>query len=401
MWGLEYTLLFGVPNNKIETADGRSRWVFPFLNREQAETHFEKWLETFSRWKRATAQPIMISSCHWKTEIAGATMELFPRPIELFLPIAWEAFEGLLETFHDPQMWSGDWPLWHRHLFAQLDHQDTSLNLWRLLGGWCELYGGQHSSRVDIALTDTAVVTPDAFYFAKSSEECMINGDYFCGVPDLIAEVLAPASAVIDRNQRLELYRKVGVSHHWLLDPVAKVVEVRQLVSGKYRLAAVYHAGDTMKPRLFPGENVEIAALFKTQADRWRGRRDGFEPEPIPEWLVPSEITLGLECFFLLGHPDRRTEIWNNRCPCVLAFGSATEAKARLRHFVVEACSWEGSPKAEPKMIAPDTEQAEVGRFRFTRTGRHIHLDVHVDGRKYRKLLEVWSRKDAWDWGEE
>jgi hypothetical protein len=36
MWDLEYLLLFGIPNNKIELLDGRSRWAFPFTSRELA-----------------------------------------------------------------------------------------------------------------------------------------------------------------------------------------------------------------------------------------------------------------------------------------------------------------------------------------------------------------------------
>jgi hypothetical protein len=46
-------------------------------------------------------------------------------------------------------------------------------------------------------------------------------------------------------------------------------------------------------------------------------------------------------------------------------------------------------------------EVAEVGRFRLTRRGRHFHMDVAVDGRKYRELLREWTQHEAWDWGED
>ena len=43
----------------------------------------------------------------------------------------------------------------------------------------------------------------------------------------------------------------------------------------------------------------------------------------------------------------------------------------------------------------------EIGRFRLTRRGRHMHLDVAVDARKYRELLEVSARRESWDWGDQ
>lgn len=48
-YGLEYVLFFGVPSNKIELIRSMSRWAFPFLSREEAETHFHEWLPTARR----------------------------------------------------------------------------------------------------------------------------------------------------------------------------------------------------------------------------------------------------------------------------------------------------------------------------------------------------------------
>ena len=400
MWSLEYLTLFGVPDNKMELIDGRMRWAFPFRNREQAELHFERWLETLSQWKQKPAEPVQKKGMRWKSSVAGIAMKLFPRPIDFRVPVSVEAYHAFHGTFADPQMWSGNWPPWHRHMLAQLDHQDISLNLWSRFREWSRRHGGISAGRVDIVLSDTAAVAPDQFYFAKDKVECMIEGDYFQGVPDLIAEVLAPASVAIDRGPRLELYRKHGVAHHWLFDPITKTIEVRELIRNEYHLNAILKLNDILRPAIFPAESIEVASLFETQSSRWNERPERGDPEPVPEWLIPPDIELGLEYFFLLGHPERRWEIWNNRCPNVLAFGSATEAEARLPHFLAEACAWEGLPKVKAQRIDSDTDVAEVGRFQFRRLGRHIHLDVAVDARKYRQLLEVYAKREAWDWGD-
>jgi Uma2 family endonuclease len=279
-------------------------------------------------------------------------------------------------------------------------HADVILNLWQLFGELCAAHGGIHSGRVDVALSSTSAVAPDQCYFRKPREECMIEGDYFQGTPDLVAEVLSPASRWIDRGPRKELYRRHAVGHLWLLDPEVESVDVYELEHGAYRLAATYHAGEAFEPRLFPGAHVEVAALFDTQEKRWRNRISFREPDPIPDWLVPPDKQLGLEYLFLLGHPERRWEIWGNRAPSVLPFGSPEEARVRFHHFLEEVCRWEGVRVAAPSCLGTDEDLAEVGRFHLKRRGRHVHLDVAVDARKYRELLHLWGRRDAWDWGE-
>jgi hypothetical protein len=94
---------------------------------------------------------------------------------------------------------------------------------------------------------------------------------------------------------------------------------------------------------------------------------------------------------FFLGHPERRYKIWNNRAPCLLAFGSPEEAAFRFGHFLEEICKWEQAPLATPRLIEPGIELAEVGRFHLTRRGRHIQLDVAVDALKYREFLRIWG----------
>jgi hypothetical protein len=45
-------------------------------------------------------------------------------------------------------------------------------------------------------------------------------------------------------------------------------------------------------------------------------------------------------------------------------------------------------------------QTAEVGRFFLMRQGHRVHLEIVVDGQKYRQMVEVWAKREAWDWGE-
>jgi Uma2 family endonuclease len=401
MWDLEYFLLFGIPDNKIELIKGRSRWAFPFRSRDEAESHFTHWLEAVARWKQAEVPLVRKRGNSWKANFHGIRMELYPRPVEMRLPIDLEAFHAFYSTFWDARMWPGAPAARHCGWLAGLDHQDVQMQLWVLFGELCKSHGGQHSGRVAIALSDSAAVEPDQYYYSGSRQECMIDGDYFCGVPDLIAEVLAPCSYVVDRGPRMELYRRSGVPHFWLLDPDTETVEIYELTDRRYRHVATYRAGEQFTPLLFPGSVIPVDRLFDTQNKRHGDRFSAREPDPRSEWLIAADKPIGLEYFFLFGHPDRRWEIWGNKAPSVLAFGSAAEAKFRLEHFVKEACQWESKTVAAPVALGTDVDQVEVGRFKFTRSGKLVHLDVAVDARRFRELLTFCAKREAWDWGEE
>ena len=114
---------------------------------------------------------------------------------------------------------------------------------------------------------------------------------------------------------------------------------------------------------------------------------------------MSPETTLGLEYFFLLGHPGRRREFRNNKARSVLAFGSPAEASARLDHFLTEACRWEALARPTLSSLAGDVQQTKVGKFQFTRCGRLVFLDVAIDGGQHREILTTWANRDAWDWG--
>jgi hypothetical protein len=59
----------------------------------------------------------------------------------------------------------------------------------------------------------------------------------------LIVEILSPANANYDREDKLRLYQQAGVAEYWLVDYQAKTIQVYALVKGVYQLIGEY-AGD-------------------------------------------------------------------------------------------------------------------------------------------------------------
>jgi Uma2 family endonuclease len=404
MWGLEYLLLFGIPENKWELLDGRIRFAFPFLDREVAQAHFQAWTDTLHRWRgggEPTAHVTQTAdgSPRRIVRIQDVELSLYPGPINLQMPMEWEVFDALYFTFWRRDLWPAQDPGLESGWESPQRHFDVQFNLWKVFGRFCHVAGGVKSGRVAIALNDRNAVEPDQYYFQARRDECMIEDDYFQGVPQLIAEVLSPATRALDRGPRMEVYRQAGVPHLWLVDPETETVEEYVLAGGAFSRTGRHGPGQSFRPALFPAEPIAVDALFDTQEKRHGHLRDLTDREPVPQWLMPPERRIGLEVLFFFGHPERRYEIWDNRAPCLLAFGSPEEAEWRFGHFLEDIGRWEQVSSPRPSPIEPDIVVAEAGRFRLTRRGRHVRLDVAVDGRKYRELLRVWSQREAWNWG--
>jgi hypothetical protein len=408
MWGLEYALLFGAPENKLELLDGRTPLVWPFPDREMAEAHLVDWTETLCRWQGVSPQPtVRKTASKWTVEVNEFILDLYPRPIHLEVPFQTDPYLKAHDLFWRRDLWPDQPSGWETGWESAHENSDIAMNLWQLFGELARRHGGEQSGRVAITLTDRDAVEPDQYYFRAGRHECMIEGDYFHGPPSIVAQVLSPATRWMDRGPRRQVFRRAGVRHLWLLEPLLEQVEIYELDGLDYKRVATYGAGDTFAAPGFADISVNAAELFETQWKRHQRRNPKTggdepheQPEPIPNWLISPDTRLGLAYLMVLGHPKQRFEIWNNRAPCMLAFGSDEEARLRFSHFLEEICRWEQVPLASAMKLVAGTDVVEVGRFRLTRHGHIVHLDVAVDALKYRELLEVGARRESWDWGE-
>ena len=80
--------------------------------------------------------------------------------------------------------------------------------------------------------------------------------------PDIVVEVLSPATVHLDRGRRMQTYARYGVPEYWIVDPVEHRVEVHSLVGSVYRLAQVALRGDTVCSTLFADLKFPAARIF-------------------------------------------------------------------------------------------------------------------------------------------
>lgn len=115
---------------------------------------------------------------------------------------------------------------------------------------------------LDIYLDDENVFQPDIVFISKQRRE-LVKDDGIHGAPDLVMEILSPATAYYDLKKKFKIYEKFGVKEYWLVDPEMKSVELFSLnEQGKYLLSAGLSEHGTVKSRALDGFELAIEDIF-------------------------------------------------------------------------------------------------------------------------------------------
>lgn len=112
-------------------------------------------------------------------------------------------------------------------------HQEVLYRLARRLGDHADRRGDRLLlAPVDVVLADHSVVQPDLVYVRGA--RAGIVRDRIEGVPDLVVEILSPATARRDLGEKLRLYAESGVPEYWIVDPEAGTFGFLTLREGRY-----------------------------------------------------------------------------------------------------------------------------------------------------------------------
>ncbi len=111
---------------------------------------------------------------------------------------------------------------------------------------------------------DREVAQPD-LVFIRAERSAIIGRNAIEGAPDLVVEILSPATRVRDRGYKKSLYARFGVAEYWIVDPKAETIEVHALGSAGYESAGRYRKGDRFASPLFPGLMLPVDEVFEAE----------------------------------------------------------------------------------------------------------------------------------------
>jgi Uma2 family endonuclease len=122
----------------------------------------------------------------------------------------------------------GDWELWAGKAYEMAggspEHALVSGELhWEIRNYFRKKKGIMVVYDHDIHLDGNTVLRPDIMVLHTNYT---IERKRFCGVPDLVVEVISPSTAIRDMREKYDIYEKFGVKEYWIVDPIGKWLNV-------------------------------------------------------------------------------------------------------------------------------------------------------------------------------
>lgn len=138
-------------------------------------------------------------------------------------------------------------------------HQAASRHIQFALYSQIELEGRGIvvNAPIDLELDDTNIVQPD-LVVVLNDRRSIVTPSRMRGVPNLVVEILSPATAAVDRSLKRALYEGAGVPEYWIVD-----VEDRRL--DRYVLGEETYA----EPEIHR-DSIEFAGARVDLTDVWR-----------------------------------------------------------------------------------------------------------------------------------
>src|SRR3989339_1356724 len=116
---------------------------------------------------------------------------------------------------------------------------------------------------IDVVLSEHDVVQPDVIVVCDRKKITEAN---IQGAPDLVVEVLSPATAIRDKKDKKALYEKHGVREYIIIDPTGRYVERFVLIDGVYGLPDILGTEETLILHSLNGMEIQLNDVFELEA---------------------------------------------------------------------------------------------------------------------------------------
>jgi Uma2 family endonuclease len=106
-------------------------------------------------------------------------------------------------------------------------------------------------------------LVPDLAGWRRERMPTLPTTAYFALAPDWICEVLSPSTKDLDRDEKMPVYAREGVRHAWLIDPLAKTLEVYALdADGAWGAPVIHRDVDVVRAPPFEAIELDLSALW-------------------------------------------------------------------------------------------------------------------------------------------
>lgn len=118
-------------------------------------------------------------------------------------------------------------------------------------GGWWILFEPELHLGPD-------VVVPDIAGWRRAKMTVLPNVAYFEQAPDWACEVMSPTTVGTDRVRKMRIYGRESVGHLWLVEPLAKTLEVYRLQNEQWVVAATHSGNERVHAEPFEAIDLDL-----------------------------------------------------------------------------------------------------------------------------------------------
>jgi Uma2 family endonuclease len=126
-------------------------------------------------------------------------------------------------------------------------------------GGWTILF------EPELHLSDDVLV-PDIAGWRRERLPSLPETAWFSLAPDWICEILSPSTAALDRVKKLGIYARESVAHAWLVDPIARTLEILRLEGSHWTIVGTHAGAEIVRGEPFTDGEIDLAALWAPDA---------------------------------------------------------------------------------------------------------------------------------------
>jgi Uma2 family endonuclease len=103
------------------------------------------------------------------------------------------------------------------------------------------------------------VIVPDQAAWRRTRMLSIPNVAAFALAPDWVCEIVSPTTAWIDRGRKMRIYAREGVRHLWMVDPVARTIEVYRLEGDRWVVVGAHGGTDPMRAEPFGEVELDVS----------------------------------------------------------------------------------------------------------------------------------------------
>jgi Uma2 family endonuclease len=142
------------------------------------------------------------------------------------------------------------------------EHQDIVGNIYVALRTHVRAHkaGRVSLAPLPVRLREGIIREPDVLVMLNEHLD-RITSQYW-GSPDLVVEVLSPATQATDRGEKMQEYAQAGVAEYWIVEPEARSVAVHRLSGATYATATRYTNDTQIESAVLPGFALPVADIF-------------------------------------------------------------------------------------------------------------------------------------------